>query len=459
MGHAPLGNCHIESVWLDQGSAVADSLRISQPQSSQKATDEDRDAAINQYNGWHDVKYISVDLSDIPAAASTSHVCEAEPHPKLRCDRTENVQKREDHCSLALELKRLTTKNRVSLGSSHTIACGSGSQQESPRELEFASLKRKFILPFACQRFPAPGVQSVVLATWHSKELQGRLSLVVPEEFSTEALEPIVTTAEEIAENATSFAKQVPLEFFTATLVDYKVFSALRAQLAAEKIVRLTGLFAHYTYWELMGHLHRPECQLPEVARESLQFAIHQLWSAMAAAYHEAPQGVSFVLPVLALTIKQGTEHIFTSRYTKLLSKTTTHSEFIDRLNACFMRLLDPDCMYAHFAALDDTKDGVKLWRKLDVFLSKHRSSSMSRMMSRMRRTSPIPNALLMSHGTDKPEDLGDSCSIRKAGRVRNARGDKHFEEVTVKSVRGPLQQSGNQVIGTNSPYDGLRIH
>lgn len=284
-------------------------------------------------------------------------------------------------------------------------------------ERELASLKRKFILPFAVER-PAPGnAGGTVLVPWQSQELQTDYQLPVPKELLPEAAEPVCVTFETIyTEQMKYIHDRLPLELLT-TRKDPWLFAALRERLGSPEAVRLTGLLAHALYWIVLGHVHEPHRRLPALTSQSLVLTLQELWARLVEPIkrsvgrrgellgRDSPAGICFVLPVFMLTLKRGVERIFLDQYRKMLSDPDVghllNDKLVDQLNIMMMNIFDPDCSYSNFGALDSSQYAIMLWKRLFTLQMKLGLTPATRMLGREFRTTPMVLLLMNSDGYD----------------------------------------------------------
>lgn len=253
----------------------------------------------------------------------------------------------------------------------------------------FDCLKQKYILPFACEQVAGAGN---LLAPWQVCAL-GEAPLEVSGPLLEQARAPISVTLEEIRQDAERLAD--------GGLLLHRLTSCSHAMakvpVASAEAVRLTGLLTHFLYWRLLGHLHSEANRLQERQRVSLLLTIQEQWSCLTAAYSESPVGVGFVIPVLLLSLKLAIEGIFSSRYPMLFEDPQPGSQLVAAINIVCMQLLDPDCAFARFAALDAEMPSrtLRLWRRYESVLSSKGLGSASRMLTRVNRTTPLVHSFV----------------------------------------------------------------
>eukprot|EP00434_Breviolum_minutum_P042859 symbB.v1.2.038165.t3/scaffold5820.1/size23329/2 len=184
---------------------------------------------------------------------------------------------------------------------------------------ELENLKRKFILPFACEN-------PMGISIWQPNLLP------VPSEFEVDVSQPLCITFEQIQEEATDYAENAfPLELLS-TRRDPLFFDGIRQSLQSSEVSRLIGLAAHLVYWNALGHFHPPQHRLPSSTRHSLVLTMQEVWSKI----NDAPSirkadgpARGFYIPVFLVFIKWGIEQVFRLQYPKLLDdKGNNEGEF-----------------------------------------------------------------------------------------------------------------------------------
>mmetsp|Transcript_57617 Transcript_57617/g.100820 ORF Transcript_57617/g.100820 Transcript_57617/m.100820 type:complete len:615 (-) Transcript_57617:139-1983(-) len=437
--HAPLHECEIEAAWVDT-SAVANKLRIVQPmikavceveaeaQDTSSMTNAQRNA---EFKGF--AKYVSVADPEVrtfsnagPAQAQgvgTEGKGRGSLDPKgtATAHALAKMQLRDlaasEGCDIALteELEQMRRQARISLEEENKqdgfgkLMKRKGKREADEQELE--RLKNKFILPYACERPAKSAAAGTVLIPWQSKELQANCALNVHPDFLPEARKPIMFTIEQIGDECFRYAVTgFPVDLLT-TRNDVELFAAVREQLATEESVRLTGLLSHFLYWIILGHVHPSEQRLPEQSKQSLLLTIQELWSMIQAPARQrlgrrgellakdGPAGISFVIPAFMLAIKRGVEWVFMQAYPWIFADEDLKQQFIDQLNITFMRLFDPDCLYASFGALEASERAIHLWHKLGVLQASLGITPAARMLNQEYRTTPLMSLLLNSDG------------------------------------------------------------
>mmetsp|Transcript_118730 Transcript_118730/g.221952 ORF Transcript_118730/g.221952 Transcript_118730/m.221952 type:complete len:645 (+) Transcript_118730:90-2024(+) len=420
--NAPLIDCEIEAAWGDHAaaerSAIAEQLRVVQPKIVAKEPAEqevtrplgmDADDVGSPLLREH-FRYVGVVPPDMPDVFGAPKAREGVNAADLT-DAALSYMKLHDaaashgnDAALTEELDRLRSRHRNTDGIDHSILDDDLRKQEHRLRMvqELQVLKPQFLLPFACVRPAAAGsgAESSVLP-WQSPEFIAHPEADVPEDLRTEALEPIIATEADIRKAASSFAEhRCPLELLTVRR-DPDFLASVRKQMPSDEVVRITGLMAHLLYWLLFQHLHHPAQRLPQSSHQSLLVTIHDRWAALVATCTSLPSGVGFVLPILALTIKRGVRDVFAARYPRLCTPgAPLIQHLIDRINVLFMQLFDPDCTYARFGMLDQTREAAQLWRKLDLAMTGMGRGTATRMATRKNRTTPVLHALMGLEGS-----------------------------------------------------------
>lgn len=75
--------------------------------------------------------------------------------------------------------------------------------------------------------------------------------------------------------------------------------------------------------------------------------------------------------------------------------------KLVTQLNIMMMNLMDPDCSYASFGALDSSMDAIKKWKKLSTLQMKLGLTPAVRMLGREYRTTPMMLLLMNSDGSE----------------------------------------------------------
>lgn len=424
--NAPLVNCEIEAAWGDYGSAIAEQLRVVQPPLTTKESLEQEtprplgteadDLCPSAIRGHF--KYVSAVPPAVPDVWEAPPAKEGPDRADLIAAALHHMKQRDaetsegNNAKLTGELERMRSRFRDAddrAGAAHHAGLDKENLKKEHylrMEQELAVLKPQFILPFACMRPPAAGsgAESTIVP-WQSAELVEKPEGHVPEKFHAEALEPIIATETDIHKAAASFAThRCPLELLT-TRRDQEFLATVRKHIASNEVVRVTGLMAHLLYWTVFGYLHPAAQRLPETSKQSLLVSIHDRWSAVVAMSRNLPTGASFVLPIIVLTIKRGVRDVFAGRFPNLCAPGALLSRHLaDQINVLFMQLFDPDCTYARFGVLDQTREAVHLWRKMDLAMTATGRGAATRMLTRKNRTTPILNTLMGLEGS-RPGD------------------------------------------------------
>lgn len=280
-------------------------------------------------------------------------------------------------------------------------------------ERELAALKRRFILPFACERPASRG--KVEIVPWQSAELRGELCLELPKDHRDEALSPISLTIEAIQAELKEYADHgLPLPLLTHR-PEIAGCGAVRRVLASERAARLVGLLAHLTYWTVLGHLHPQERRLPEPSKQSLVLTLQEVWATLRRPLTESPAGVSFVLPAVLLAVKRGVGRAFEVQYPKALADLAVASQLAFFINIIVMRLFDPDCTYARFAATSSDPGAIRLERRLGVVEAARGLGASRRVASRLNRATPVVHSLLGEEFGCRPGDARTRAMLQKS--------------------------------------------
>lgn len=488
--NAPLAECDIEATWKDGASrdlsSVANNLRVLQPQIGQTEYHDFQQDNLGRDQWLGQAHSISVappedeKLNGAVQSTSMSPSSSQVLSPNLGASgrdrqtlfeamRARDIQASEAaDASLTLELDRLRRREQRRMGAATSSQIGAGSGRWELHTVELEALKKKFVLPFACERPAAKGKQGTVLIAWQDPLFQERSHIHVPDDLRAEASKPISVTLEQIEQEARTYISQrFPLELLT-TRRDAELFDEIRDQLVSEEAVRLTGLLAHLIYWSCLGHLHKPAKQLPEQSRQSLLLSIQELWSSLQAPIRlrlgrrgelmarDGPAGVSFVLPSYMLAIKRAVEVVFLTQYIHVFLDPDCVSELIDHINLTFMNLFDLDCLYANFGALDATSEALKISRRLAIMRGSLGITPASRMIHQEYRTTPLMLLLMRSDGGNptNPQTrklLAKSSSDSAMHRHRGTEDLDGWRRATLyktahKRIHG-LSRAGNEVV------------
>merc|ERR1719460_853268 len=285
---------------------------------------------------------------------------------------------------------------------------GEGAEQEAERKLrqeeEVESLKR-FLLPFASVQ-PGPG-GTKVLKSWRDATLD--LALEVPDTYKREAILPIQLSVQEIEKETQAYVKdgQLPMQMLTVHSLHVEPYKARKAQLVASlqdrKQVRLIGLLSHFVYWTVCGHLHSAQRRLPEMHRQALFTAIHEVWSEIEELKH-TPWGLSFGLPLHLLVLKRGVLWAFTTQYPTMMKDEAVVRNLIFRINVVLMHLLDPENRYSRLGIFDVSTQGIHLRRQLSLVEASHGWTSSQATNAMLHRATTLTSSLLgesaMAHQT-----------------------------------------------------------
>jgi len=424
---APLKECEFEAGWTE-GAAVASRLSIMQPNircsgESPKAIASLSDAQRNaQWFGR--ATHMSVSPPDPPPCAAhmdlgdenKAKVIAADRHMKQHAYMAMHLHdvkasSRNNLQALTSELERTRVRIRSDL-EDHTEKANvfgkllkkKGRQEANEKELE--NLKVKFLLPFAAER-----QGSSDLLPWQSPGLRTHPQIHVHEDFMEDALKPISLTIPQMEEECFAYAvMRFPVELLT-TRADAELFAAIREQLVTEEAVRLIGLMSHFVYWIVLEHIHDESRRLPIQSKQSLVLTIQELWSLIQAPARQrlgrrgellskdGPAGISFVIPAFMLALKRGVEWCFETCHPWIFTEKQTSTQLVDQINLAFMRLFDPDCLYASFGALEASERAINLWHKLAVLQSSLGVTPARRMINQEFRTTPLMSLLMTSDG------------------------------------------------------------
>lgn len=430
--HAPLAECEIEAYWSDAvaggvGSACASKLRIAQPQISrtQSAVVLERVQSDAQRNAeWcGKAKYMSVSPPGASHEAERTRIQlqgrakQESAQRNLNAQALEAMQRQDmlssgrNDTSLTDELERRRKQIRSDLEAESSKAdvfgrllANKGKQEAAEKEL--ASLKAKFLLPFACE-----GLDCSKYVPWQDPQVKNHPAIDVLEEFSADALKHISLTLSQIEEETFRYVlTSFPVELLT-TRVDVELFAAIREQLVTEESVRLIGLLAHFLYWIILEHVHEPSQRLPEQSKQSLVLTIQDLWCQIQAPARQrlgrrgellskdGPAGISFVIPAFMLALKRGVEWCFTVEHPWIFQEQSTTQHFVDQVNIMFLKLFDPDCHYAGFGALEASSNAIKGRRELRILKQSIGLSPATEVLHQEYRTTPLMSLLLNSDG------------------------------------------------------------
>eukprot|EP00929_Paragymnodinium_shiwhaense_P000040 TRINITY_DN10013_c0_g1_i1.p1 TRINITY_DN10013_c0_g1~~TRINITY_DN10013_c0_g1_i1.p1 ORF type:complete len:607 (-),score=177.47 TRINITY_DN10013_c0_g1_i1:72-1892(-) len=445
---APLEDCEIEAIWQDD-SSICGHMKIMQPVIQKKRPPPVAQAAELQRElesklpkqkaqDLHDLKKalekgirpepFKVGDPEVPTAATVDRII-GKAGLKLVSDEDalakaaevafremqEYDEKRTKGCDEVMteELEKLRRRTRRGIEE--------GDREEplllqwgEDGERELTTLKKKFILPFAAERPNASG-RGTTVTPWQDAKLLANCELAVPEEHLEEALEPVCITFEAIHQEQMKYIHdRLPLELLT-TRKDPWLFAALRERLGSPEAVRLTGLLAHYLYWNILGHIHPPSRRLPMQTSQSLVLTLQELWARLVEPIkksvgrrgellgRDSPAGICFVLPVFMLTLKRGVERILLEQYRRMFADTDAGAELtqtlVNNINIMFMNIFDLDCAYSNFGALDSSSEAQRLWKKLQTLQMKIGLTPANRMLGREFRTTPMVLLLMNSDG------------------------------------------------------------
>lgn len=476
--NAPLVKCEIQAAWGDHAaaerSAIAEQLRVVQPKivskdpAEQELTRplgmdaEDLDSPLFREH----FKYVSTVTPDLPdvlrepkrneGTTAADLTAAALSYMKLR----DAAASQGNDAALTGELDRMRSRLRSMDGGDRSFLDDDLRKQEHRlrMEQELEVLRSQFVLPFACVRPAAAGsgTEHWNLRPWQSSEIVAHPEADVPEDLCAEALEPITATEADIRKAAVDFAENwCPLELLT-TRRDPEFLASVRQHMPSDELVRVTGLMAHLLYWVLFQHLHHPTQRLPQSSHQSLLVTIHDRWAALVANCMSLPSAAGFVLPLLALTIKRGVRDVFAAKYLRLCTPGAPCFEhLIDQINVLFMQLFDPDCMYARFGLLDQTREGAQLWRKLDLAMVGMGWGTATRMTSRKNRTTPALNALMGLDGSRPGNAKTRRLLVHSASDPALSRSDLAAAQLRTEAWK---QESRHRKERSRPPSAGKRM-
>jgi len=259
---------------------------------------------------------------------------------------------------------------------------------------------------------------------------EGPLDLQVPDKHCGEAREPISTRLEQVRSSAAKWVNErLPLELLAGPRRDEQTLATVRAALLQPKVAKLMGLLAHLAYWLILGPCRQEADRLPEHALRSLFSAVEEGWSSFEGRYRDSPIGVSLVLPCLMLTLKCGVERCFEAQYRGIMAEAQLRQQLIDRINGLFMRLFDPDCVYAGFGRFTGSRKALGLSRKLDLMASALGHNGVKRLHGRSHRATPLVQAMLGAAfaeegGPSAASDAHTRAMLQRSGRGGAPRAD-----------------------------------
>lgn len=426
---APLADCEFESLWADS-SAVASRISIMQPNLSSvhesRAVHTSMSAAQRQAEWFGRASYMNVSPPAPPKevaahfdlgaqskakALATQSRTKAHAFASMKLQDLVHSGKNDSFQVLTDELERARVKARSDLEDMGEKADvfgrllkTKGRREQDEKELE--NLKTKFLLPFACER-----EGSAQLLPWQSPELKTRPEIYVHDDFLADAKKPIALTMFQMEEECWAYTvSRFPVELLT-TRADAELFAAIKEQLITEEAVRLVGLLSHFLYWIVLEHIHEPAQRLPEQSRQSLVLTIQELWSMIQAPARQrlgrrgelltkdGPAGISFVLPAFMLALKRGVEWCFSVCHPWIFAEASTTTQLIDQINILFMRLFDPDNLYASFGSLEASQRAIRLWHKLSILQASMGVTPARRIITQEYRTTPLMSLLMTCDG------------------------------------------------------------
>jgi hypothetical protein len=99
------------------------------------------------------------------------------------------------------------------------------------------------------------------------------------------------------------------------------------------------------------------------------------------------------------LALKRGVEWCFTFAHPWIFTDPKTNTHLIDQINIMFMRLFDPDCLYASFGALEASSRAIAIWHKLGILQASLGITPARRIFNQEFRTTPLMQLLMTSDG------------------------------------------------------------
>lgn len=404
----PLDDCQIHAVWSEgdnrggAGPGLADELRIVPwaPKRRGKASDGCEallaDPFVEKwYGATNRIDVRPPDISSIISGATTLKAADDSSVVDPGLQPTSAVAPENVAQALAAELEHMR-KAGVLMG---RAGGGKGADQDLALDVdrverykqELASLKSKFIMPFACERIVKHSGGEVELCPWQA---EGPIALELPDRLKKKVAQPIRSSLEDIQRsNLLWISDSLPLEMLTCTKDD-TFFKLVRASLAKPTVSRLIGLLLHLLYWVVLG-VNRPDqkqCLTPD-ALQVMFTAVEKLWSGFEKHHRDSPEGVNLILPTLLLTVKRGVERGLEVQYPSMMADDIINGAIVDRINTLMMRLFDPDCMYARFGKFDGTGRALKLTKRLEMMSSGSDRTQAKRLFSRLNRTTPLLRA------------------------------------------------------------------
>lgn len=420
MRYRMMEDCEVMGVWPDlRTSALADAIRIVPPLRQRigdlEEIDESDKSKWRQWYGHADK--IDVRAPDIGVSGSTIKLdMEEEEKNNGGADAGHGAggtaggglsEASKAKAELAAELDRVRIAGAAGAAdvnkTSRNVTQRLDAERKERLKQELASLKAKFILPFACER---PAKQGDLSGPSRTSELilwpmQGPLRIDAPEDMWEEVLQPIRLTLDEVKKNTSKFVDEsLPLEFLTSRK-DEGLWEQVRGTLKDGDVAKLTGLLAHLLHWVALMPMRSEGPQISESALQSLFVGIHEMWSQFEKLYRDSKIGVSFVLPCLMLTVKRGMERCFEISYPTLMSHEMLRQQVLDNINILLMRFFDPDGTYSRFGKFDGEGKAIALSKRLDAMMASQGSTHVKRLHGRMHRATPLVKAVLGLMGSD----------------------------------------------------------
>lgn len=393
----PLKECEIQASWASRSSAVADSLTILPPSSKKKL---DNPAEKYGKEGNRQIELYDVRPPQKEYYKKAEEPSREEGLKKMERNLVEQDQRlsKDADINLTREFEEQKKKRAFEAQGSRKAEGSEDAELKQDQEKEVANLQR-FLIPFACVE-----AKTGQLRSWRDPTFQMRLD-VPGKEARRDVLLPIQILVGDLQQENDRYIKRLPLQMLTTVdLSDRKMRS--RKQVILESLenprqVRMMGLLAHFLYWTIFGHLH-PSKALPEQHKMALFTAIHTVWSEIEEMKH-TPWGVSFGLPLHLLLLKRGVLYAFTHQYQSLFKDEQVLRGLIDRINVCFMRLLDPENQYSRLGVFDVTSEGIRLRRQLALVEASQGWTPSQQTVATLHRCTTLTSSLY-KEGAEDPQ-------------------------------------------------------
>eukprot|EP00927_Polykrikos_kofoidii_P043685 TRINITY_DN37760_c0_g1_i1.p1 TRINITY_DN37760_c0_g1~~TRINITY_DN37760_c0_g1_i1.p1 ORF type:complete len:767 (-),score=104.49 TRINITY_DN37760_c0_g1_i1:117-2324(-) len=333
-------------------------------------------------------------------------------------------------------------------------------QQETCQQRAFEKIKRRYILPFACER-PARNASSEVpvVVPWQVLALR-TTTVAVPPALAHEARTPIRLSVEHIEGELlpAMLRNDLPLGLLTLRQEVPQAFAhGASSVLLTTSFAKLVGLLSHLIYWDIFGHLHSNNERLAESAGHSLFVMVQGSWSELVEPFRSRKSdvvsgGCGFALPVVLLALKCGVESVFMHEFPDCLCDDDLASSFVDQVNVACMKLFDPDCFLARFACIETDATEVKsLWKRHSHALSAHGLGPTRLSRVRMDRVTPLMHAVL-GNGPVVPQDPKTRIQLRKSAseaRIRRPQsiGATNTQRIGEDHRSPPMDDRGSSAL------------